>query len=808
MPLRFKFATAFCSILLLTVTIAITSWWGMETAIARQNQIFTLNLNIDTLLSTLILEEKSFLSSKSIHHAHAVSDTIKEFRRILKDQVYELQSRHPRQFATIREDLAHYNKEFELYTKQVIAVATFESRLTEESDRILAHTQQLSTKSSNQALAMSGLVTRMLQAEKKYVITGSEQSMLAVNRLIVEISALASKLQFEKYDSAHQLRAYRIRKVADIYRDILFRYIDEKENIKAMTDHMNGQRAPLADQLRALINQELNTSRGQIDQLKIICFSVSIVAIVMAALITVFLPVLITKPIEKFKKSANDILQGNLETRVQVTTHDEIGELADIFNQMTARLNQSFGDILNSQDKLEELVSERTLELKKEVTERSVAEAALRASETQLRTIVDNAPMGIILWDEKFQVADWNNAASQIFGYSSAEIMGQPAHRLLEEEMHSYLDSIWVQLLKEKESIRSQNENITKDGHTILCDWFNKSIHDSSGQMIGALSLVENVTEKLQREKELLKIEKLESTGILAGGIAHDFNNILTAILGNINLSLHDENLTDKTKSLLKAAEKASFRAKSLTQQLLTFAKGGEPIRESTSLAEIIEDSSTFVLHGGNVSCSYSFAQDLKFALVDRGQISQVIQNIVLNARHAMPDGGNIRIVCENIIPGKETYGFLDPHTEYIKIIIKDSGIGMSQKMIDKIFDPYFTTKQEGSGLGLAITLSIINKHNGHVIVNSEQDNGTEFMVFLPAAPTDVKRANDQLQRDDTTPSFSILVMDDDESVQLVLKSMLEALGHRVTLANDGAEAIAIYSELTSAHQNKFKSNK
>jgi two-component system, cell cycle sensor histidine kinase and response regulator CckA len=403
--------------------------------------------------------------------------------------------------------------------------------------------------------------------------------------------------------------------------------------------------------------------------------------------------------------------------------------------------------------------------------------------------------MGIILWNTDFQVKQWNPAAEKIFGYSPEEALDLPATKLMPEAMRPHMAKIWQKLISSEVGIRSHNENIRKDGRIIHCDWFNTPIFDASGAVLGALSLVENVTERMRTEKELLKLEKLESTGILAGGIAHDFNNILTAVLGNVNLAIFDDRLSPKTRTLLLTAEKAAIRAKDLTQQLLTFAKGGEPIRKSTSLAEIVRDSATFVLHGGNVSCTYQLPDNLWYAVVDRGQISQVIQNIVLNARHAMPKGGNIAIVCQNVLPAEDPFSLLDAKNIYVKISIKDTGVGIPADLLGKIFDPYFSTKQEGSGLGLAITHSIIKKHYGHILVSSEQGQGTEFMIYLPAAAQTAEARNVRQNVTASTSPQRILVMDDDQAVRLVLEKMLHLLGHSVILAGEGREAIHIYRE-------------
>nr|MBF0221726.1 hypothetical protein [Desulfobulbaceae bacterium] len=193
-----------------------------------------------------------------------------------------------------------------------------------------------------------------------------------------------------------------------------------------------------------------------------------------------------------------------------------------------------------------------------------------------------------------------------------------------------------------------------------------------------------------------------------------------------------DGKLSNQTQKLLSEAEKASIRAQDLTQQLLTFSKGGDPVKKTSSIYEIIKDSANFILHGSSVSCQYEIADDLLCAEIDTGQISQVIQNLILNAKQAMPSGGIIKVSCVNTTSVPNS-GLLPDNRPYIKIDITDQGVGIDKNIIDKIFDPYFSTKKDGSGLGLAIVHSIIAKHNGHISAHSELGGGTVFTVFLPA---------------------------------------------------------------------------
>jgi len=308
------------------------------------------------------------------------------------------------------------------------------------------------------------------------------------------------------------------------------------------------------------------------------------------------------------------------------------------------------------------------------------------------------------------------------------------------------------------------------------------------------IELHNEIFEKSKMQEELLKAKKLESVSVLAGGIAHDFNNILAAILGNINLALIFTEEDDKRHKLLSQAEKASLRAKDLTQQLLTFSKGGEPVKTIASIGEIIRDSADFVLRGSKSRCDYHFAEGLWPVKIDSGQIGQVIQNIIINAFHAMPEGGVIDVTCANYDKAQGD-ALLNQTESYIKITIKDSGIGIPPTLIDKIFDPYFSTKHEGSGLGLAISHSIINKHGGHIMVDSVQGEGSTFAIYLPALEGEKIGEPQEGKPLQIRDSGKVLVMDDEEMIRSIADEMLSHLGFHVVLAKDGAESIDFYKK-------------
>jgi two-component system cell cycle sensor histidine kinase/response regulator CckA len=246
--------------------------------------------------------------------------------------------------------------------------------------------------------------------------------------------------------------------------------------------------------------------------------------------------------------------------------------------------------------------------------------------------------------------------------------------------------------------------------------------------------VLRDITEKQRFEEQLIKAAKLESLGILAGGLAHDFNNLLTVIAGNISLARISSEETDSSGEFLYEAEKATLQAKELAQQLLTFSRGGEPIKKTVSTTNFLRNSVNFALSGSNVSCEFIIPELLWNVEIDEGRISQVLNNLVINAIQAMPDGGTIHISAENVNIDNPEEKLPLAVGKYIMLSIADQGEGIPEKYYSRIFDPYFTTKENGSGLGLATSQSIIRKHGGYLTFESHIGEGTIFYVYLPAS--------------------------------------------------------------------------
>jgi PAS domain S-box-containing protein len=447
------------------------------------------------------------------------------------------------------------------------------------------------------------------------------------------------------------------------------------------------------------------------------------------------------------------------------------------------------------------------MEIAINITPRKKAKNDLADEREQLAVTLRSIGDGVITTDTQSRVVLLNTVAETLTGWSQQEAQGRPlteVFNIIHEQTRKPCENPTAKVLVSGEIMGLANHTIliARDGRERKIGDSAAPIRDREGRVIGVVLVFRDVTEKHRLEEELLKVKKLESVGVLAGGIAHDFNNILAAILGNINLALYDSRLGDETRKLLTEAEKASLRAKNLTQQLLTFSKGGEPVKETASIKEIIRDSADFVLRGSTVACRYSIPDDLWLVDIDKGQISQVIQNLIINAKHSMPDGGTIQVDCKNIDSLIPPDIFLPNTSRYIKITISDSGIGIPENLIDKIFDPYFTTKQEGSGLGLAITHSIISKHNGSISVQSKPGTGTTFTLYLPATDRPQEKQQEYQKALATNQGKArIMIMDDDKMVLDVAQAMLTMLGHDVILAGDGTEAIEIYQQQNASGQ-------
>lgn len=427
-----------------------------------------------------------------------------------------------------------------------------------------------------------------------------------------------------------------------------------------------------------------------------------------------------------------------------------------------------------------------------DISDRKRAEEALRQSEEKYRTIIENIEDLYYEVDLDGTFTFVNDAIARTLGYTKEELIGRNYLSRSNPTEASRTFTVFNKVFRTGESVRAHEMSVeAKDGTHRHMEVSVSAIRDTAGKVTGFRGICRDVTDRKRAAEELLKFAKLESIGVLAGGIAHDFNNILTAILGNISLARLYVKPDDKAFQRLKEAERAGVRARDLIQQLLTFSKGGSPIKRIASIPNLVRESCEFALRGSNVRCEFEIADDVWAADVDEVQISQVLGNIVINADQAMPQGGSIHVTARNVDVTAQS-GLPLPPGKYIQISISDYGVGIPAEILPNIFDPYFTTKSEGSGLGLATAYSIMKGHGGRLTVESEVDKGSMFHIYLPASPKKLKPRQDS-EYQALSGCGRILVMDDEQPIRDLAGELLEMLGYDVVTAADGSQAVELY---------------
>jgi PAS domain S-box-containing protein len=420
----------------------------------------------------------------------------------------------------------------------------------------------------------------------------------------------------------------------------------------------------------------------------------------------------------------------------------------------------------------------------------------------------------VITTDLDGRIMICNRAGETMTGWTASEAFGQPFRTVFSisaDPTRPPKQNATIGCRTEADIILiSTPERATltsRDGIERVIEQVASPIRDAKNELSGVVVVFRDITERQRGEAERCKAEALDQLGLLAGGIAHDFNNLLTAIIGNISLVTTLLPPEHETMDRLEDAQNAGLRARDLAQQLLTFARGGAPIKQSASIADLVEETVSFSLRGAQSRSDIVIAPDLWSAQFDPGQISQVIANLVLNADQAMPTGGTLHVVCDNFSYAAEFNGEqldLAPG-DYIRIRVRDEGVGISEACLKRIFDPYFTTKAKGSGLGLSTVYSIIKNHNGLIIVDSELHCGSTFTIFLPASrhPVIAVAPEPTIESDESPQGTGrILIVDDEEAIRMLVDFTLSRLGYEVMAADNSLGGIEIYrKELEAGHR-------
>jgi two-component system, cell cycle sensor histidine kinase and response regulator CckA len=439
------------------------------------------------------------------------------------------------------------------------------------------------------------------------------------------------------------------------------------------------------------------------------------------------------------------------------------------------------------------------LGISRDITDRKRAEEEMRQSQQKLHIHFEHTPLAVVEWDLEFRVTAWNPSAERIFGYSRQEALGQHASFIVPPQFRQHVDQVWQGLLKQSGGTRSANDNLTKDGRMISCEWSNTPLVDDSGRVLGVASLAHDVTERVALEERLRQSQKMEAVGRLAGGVAHDFNNLLTVILGYSQILAEGvpagSRLADSTAQIKSAAD----RAAGITRQLLAFSRKAVLSPRVINLNDIMLNLDSLLrrLIGEDIEVLTVPLNDLGSVKADPGQIEQVIMNLALNARDAMPRGGKLTLETSNE-QLDESYARGHQPVEpgrYVMLAVSDTGHGMAPETQARIFEPFFTTKEvgKGTGLGLSMVYGIVKQSGGYIWVYSEPDRGTTFKIYLPrvdqpAEATDGEHRPRSVQRGTET----ILLVEDDSQLRQLSSSVLAHCGYKMLVAGSPEEGLAI----------------
>ncbi len=442
----------------------------------------------------------------------------------------------------------------------------------------------------------------------------------------------------------------------------------------------------------------------------------------------------------------------------------------------------------------------RTVEFR-DITDQKKSEAILAAEKERLAVTLRSIGDGVITTDTDGKIIMMNRIAEELTGWLQKEAQGQPLEkifRIINEATRQPCESPVTKVIASGGIVELANHTVlvARNGTERVIADSGAPIKDANSITIGVVLVFRDMTEKQKLIDSLQRTDKLEAIGVLAGGIAHDFNNLLSGIFSYIELARLAKDAT-KVATYLDQALVVFGRAKNLTRQLLAFAKGGAMLRKTGDLGPVIKESATFALSGSTVTCEFKIAEDLWTADFDRGQIEQIIDNLVINAQQAMPSGGRITIGAQNVTLKNGDNPLLKPGN-YIRISIKDTGIGMPANLLQRIFDPFFTTKHKGNGLGLATCYAIVQKHAGMIDVESVMGKGSTFHVYIPAsqnAPGGKEAAMPVAH----LGCGRILIMDDEAFMRDIVSTFLKEMGYSVVEAKDGAEAVKLLTATAGA---------
>ena len=585
----------------------------------------------------------------------------------------------------------------------------------------------------------------------------------------------------------------------------------ESVPVQELPEETGGQPAKQVGQKLGLV--ELDVSHAstmlRVQQARRAALLITIGIVLTALLFCIWMVRRTVRPLRDLVRGTERLGKGNLDVRVTAVTNDEIGDLSHGFNEMAEALQQSHLEILDYQRNLERRVANATAELKNtnvqlmaEIAERKRAEGELRETSRNLQAIIQTSPVPIMEMDSQGYVSMWNPASERVFGWSEPEVLGKFLP-IIADDQRTEFEVLRKRLISGERLVGVETSRRRKDGKRVKVSISAAPLYGSDGTVTGIIGVVADMTEHKRLEEQFLQSQKVEAVGRLAGGVAHDFNNILTAIVGYSQLTMFRMAESDPLRANIEEINKAADRAAGLTRQLLAFSRKQILTQKVFDLNSVVANLDKMLRRviGEDIDFVTKLAADLGRTKADPGQIEQVMLNMAVNARDAMPEGGKLTIETSNarldgdyarqhveVVPG-----------EYVMLAFSDTGTGMTPEVMKRIFEPFYTTKGvgKGTGLGLATCFGIVKQSGGHITVYSEIGHGTTFRVYLPRVLEEVKIEEvPQTTGREGAGHETILFVEDDAAIRELNARVLRQYGYNVLVARDGQEALSAAQQL------------
>ncbi|MHC4871934.1 MAG: response regulator [Planctomycetota bacterium] len=804
MSFRIKLGIAFASILILTMLAAFANWWGMDNAVKRQQNLYNLSSNLEKEFYQLNIEEKAYKKNSGIEHSRKVSQLIDHIKgHIYNMKALSTKEKHSALMRDVLDALHNYETSFNEFTRNDIDMRTFQSRMLRESRRLLENTRSLQTDNPKINSAYT-LVNDAILSQKDYMY-GGETTGREVSAKTGEIIRWANDTETRSSNQSIKLKAFRILKAADIFDSVFKKFVAVRKLQSRSDINMYKSLYVFENKMKEFIDNETSASSRRIQTIRFASLLLTLLVIFSGIAATFILSRIITQPIKQLKSSAQHILDGKLSTSVDIKSRDEIGELGNIFNRMSVKLKDSFA----------------TLEEKNR---------SLMQSESKYKTLFDSNRDAIVTAGKDTVIISANEAAAEIFGYSSPEEMtGMKISEFLIfpqfdwPNFYIFMQEIITKVSEQgKVSMECLHKKKDNSIFTASCLITQTEINNQT-VLLGTLR---DITQKKKNEEELERYrkhledlvqqknkdlehineqlrqsEKMQAIGQLAGGVAHDFNNQLAGIMGCAEILT--ERLEDKDEKSFKFASqiiKAGDRASGLVGQLLAFARKGNYLTIAVDIHDTIISMVNLLRHSidKNIMISQSLNSEEKLITGDPSQIQSAILNIALNSCDAMPEGGNLTITTENFTVTENTAEENESDIkggDYIKISISDNGCGMDEETQKHIFEPFFTTKEvgKGTGMGLSAVYGTVHSHHGIIDVESEINKGTSFSITFPLRSEAEGVEEDEKTTVTAAEGGHVLIVDDEDIVRDTTAESLRFLGYKVTTCRNGAEAVELY---------------